>query len=190
MFLKLLPSKFTKCCHLKLQFLGLLPSELGLLAAKVAVAAALLVDGASKLQIADLFRHNEKQKEGVTESGVQQQQATYDAARAQVEVVLHNLHQLLFGLLAGAVGVDVDAEGLRHTNGIGQLDQAAAAKPSLDQGFRDPTGSVSGRAIHLGGVLSGESATAVGAPTTVSVHNDLAASETSVTVGTANDETA
>ena len=52
----------------------------------------------------------------------------------------------------------------------------------------DPAGGVGSRAIDLGEVLSGEGTSTVSTPSTVGVDNDLAASQTSVTLGATDDE--
>ena len=112
-----------------------------------------------------------------------------DDTRTKVEVVADDLHELLVGPLAGAVGVDEDGEGLSNTNGVRQLDEAAAGEAGVDQGLGDPAGSVGRRAIDLGEVLAREGTSTVGTPTTVGVDDDLTTSETSVTLGSTNHET-
>jgi hypothetical protein len=60
----------------------------------------LLVDGATELQVAN------------------------DAPRTQVKVLVDDLEQLGVGLLASAVCLNVDAEGLGNTNGVADLVRA------------------------------------------------------------------
>lgn len=60
----------------------------------------------------------------------------------------------------------------------------------MDERLGDPAGKVGSRPVDLGVILTGESTTAVSTPATVSIDNDLAASETGVTLGTTNDELA
>jgi hypothetical protein len=132
----------------------------------VAVLGGLEVDGAVQLEVAD------------NDTG------------AQVEVLADNLDQLVRGLLGGAVGVDVDGQGLGDTDGVGELDKGTAGKAGVDQGLGDPAADIGGRAVDLGEVLAGEGTATVGAPTTVGVDDDLAASQTGVTLGTTDDEEA
>ena len=54
----------------------------------------------------------------------------------------------------------------------------------------DPAGRVGSGTVDLGEVLSGESTSTVGTPATVGVDDDLAASETGITLGTTDDEAA
>lgn len=113
-----------------------------------------------------------------------------DDTRAKVEVVADDLHELLVGPLAGAVGVDEDGEGLSNTNGVRELDEAAASEAGVDQGLGDPAGSVGRRAIDLGEVLAREGTSTVGTPATVGIDDDLAAGQASVTLRATNDEAA
>ena len=132
----------------------------------MAVLGSLAVDGTVKVELAN------------------------DDTRAEVEVLVNDLDELLRGLLRGTVGVDVDREGLGNTNGVGELDKSTAGKAGVDQGLGDPTGEVGGGAVDLGEVLAGEGTTTVSTPATVGVDNDLTTSQTSITLGATNDEEA
>ena len=110
--------------------------------------------------------------------------------RPEVPVVTDNLDELGVGPLASAVGVDEDRQWLSDTNGVRELDKAAAGKAGSDKGLGDPASGVSRRAVDLGEVLAGEGTSTVGTPTTVGVDDDLTASETGITLGTTNDEAA
>ena len=110
--------------------------------------------------------------------------------RAEVEVLANDLDQLLVGLLAGTVCIDEDGEGLSNTDGVGELDESTAGETTSDQGLGDPAGSVSRGTVDLGEVLAREGSSTVGTPATVGVDNDLTTSQTSVTLGTTNDEAA
>ena len=107
---------------------------------------------------------------------------------AHVEVGLDDLDKLLRRLVRGAVGVDVEREGLRDTNGVGKLDKGTAGEASLDERLGDPAAEIGSGTVDLGVVLSGESTTTVGTPATVGVDDDLTAGKTSVTLGTTDDE--
>ena len=148
--------------------LGGLPSEVGVSAAEVTVSGGLLEDGSAKVQVAD------------------------DSSGAEVEVVLHDLSDLSIGLLgaghAGAVGVHEHGQRVGHTDGVGQLHQASVGKAGSHKGLGDPTGSVGGGSVHLGGILTGEGSTTVGTPATISINDDLSAGQTSITVGATDHE--
>jgi hypothetical protein len=126
---------------LPLEKLGLLPGEV--LVGEVAVLGSLEVDGLGKVQLA----HND--------------------TRTEVKVVLDDLDELVRGLAGGAVCLDEDGEGLSDTDGVRQLDEGAASKLGVDEGLGNPASDVSGRAVDLGVVLSGESTTTVSTPTTL-----------------------
>lgn len=118
----------------------------------MAVLGSLQVDGAVQVKLAD------------------------NDAGAQIKVVADNLNKLVRGLLRGAVGVDVDGQRLRNTNGIGELDKRTAGETGIDEGLGNPATDIGSRTIDLGEILAGEGATTVGTPATVGVDNDLTAS--------------
>lgn len=151
--------------NLELELLRLLPGE-ALVGTEVTVLGRLAVDGLGKVQLLD------------------------DDTRSKVEVVADDLDKLVRGLLRGAVRVDVDGEGLSDTNGVRKLDEGTSGQASGDQGLGDPATDISGGSIDLGEVLAGEGTTTVGTPATVGVDDDLAASQTGITLGTTNDEEA
>jgi hypothetical protein len=150
--------------HLELESTGLLPGEL--LVGEVAVLGGLGVDGTGQVKV------------------------LHDDTGTQIEVVTDDLDQLVGGLVGGTVGLNEDGEGLSDTNGVGELNKGTAGQAGGDQRLSDPAGDVSSGTIDLGVVLSGESTTTVGTPTTVGINNDLTASETGITLGTTDDETA
>lgn len=99
-----------------------------------------------------------------------------DDTGPQVPVVSDDFNQIEVGhLLAGTVGVDVDGQGLGDSDSVRELDESSSSETGGDQGLCDPSGSVSGRSVDLGKVLSGESTTSVSTPSTVGVDNDLSA---------------
>lgn len=155
--------------HLEVQGLRSLPGEVSVVAAEVTVSGGLLHDRAAQVQVAD------------------------DGSRAQVEVILDNLGDLQVGLTragqTSTVGINEDGQWVRHTDGIGQLDQASVGQTSSDKGLGDPTSSVGSGTIDLGGILTREGSTTVGTPTTIGINDDLAAGQTSITVRTTDDET-
>ena len=150
----------------ELELDGGFPGEVEVVATEVSVRSSGLVDGVAEL-------------EGVHED-----------TRAQVKVVVDDLQKLFLRKGTSAVRVDVDGEGSSNTDGVGELDEATLCKLGVDDGLCDPASSVGGRAVDLGRVLTRESATTVGAPASVGVDDDLAASEASITVGSTDDEAA
>jgi len=154
-----LPSVMT--C-LELELLGLLPGE-GLVA-EVTVLGSTVVDGVGEVELLD------------NDTGT------------EVEVLADDLDELLGVLVGSTVVLNEEREGLGDTNGVRELDETAAGETGLDQGLGDPAGEVGSGTVDLGVILSGESTTTVGTPTTVGVDNDLTASKTGITLGTTNDE--
>ena len=150
---------------LVLELLGLLPAE-GLVGTEVTVLGGLEVDGAVEVEFA------------------------HDDTGSQVEVLVDDLDELVGRPVGGAVGVDVDRQGLGDTNGVGELNEGTTGELGGDDGLGDPAGEVSGGTVDLGEVLAGESTTTVGTPATVGVDDDLAAGETGITLGTTDDEEA
>ena len=130
----------------------------------MAVVAGLSVDGLSQIQVSD-YR-----------SG------------PEIEGLADDVRQLLVGQDACAIGVDHDGDGLRDADGVGQLDLAAVGKSCGDHVLGRVAGHVAGGAVHLGGILAREGAAAVAGISAVGVDDDLAAGETGVPVGAADDE--
>lgn len=147
---------------LELEGTGLLPAEV--LVGEVAILGGLEVDGLSQVKILD------------------------NDSRTEIEVGADDGYQLVRGLVRGAVGVNKDGKRLSDTDGVRELDKSTAGKFGVDEGLGDPSSDVGSRTVDLGEVLSRESTTSVGSPSTVGVNNDLAASQTSITLGSTNDE--
>ena len=148
------------------ELLGLLPGEVGVGSAEVAVLGGLLVDGSEKVELLD------------------------NVAGAEVEVLLHDGDEVLISetLFSGAVGLDVDGEGVGEADGVGDLDEDSVSEARGDEGLGDVSSVVGSRSVDLGGVLAGEGTTTVGGPTTVGIDDDLSAGETGVSLGATNDE--
>lgn len=130
-----------------------------------------------------------------------------DDTGPEVPVLLDDGDELLVGLLAGTVGIDIDGQRLSNTDGVGELHKCAASKAGSDKGLgcitqserwsnegmyvrTNPTSGVSCGPVDLGKVLSREGSSTVGSPSTVGVDNDLATSQSSITLGSTNDEAA
>lgn len=127
---------------------------------------------------------------GLVVDGTEEVQVTEDDTGTQVEVVLDDFKKVGVGLSVQgrSVGVDEDGEGLSNTNGVGNLDEDTVAESSGDKGLGNPAAGVGTGAVDLGGVLSGESTTTMGSPTSVGVNDDLPASQTGITHGSTNNE--
>lgn len=117
-------------------------------------------------------------------------QIAHNDTRAQVKVVLHDLHDLLVGFRSSSIGVDEQGHWVGNTNGVGDLHEATVGQTGSHDGLSDPAGSVGSRAIDLSWVLSREGASSVGSPSSVGVDDDLTTSGSSVTLWTTNDEAA
>ena len=112
------------------------------------------------------------------------------AARLQV----HQLRQDLFELrridLPRAVEIDIERQRIGNADRVGNLDAAAVGEAGGDHVLREIPRGIGRRTVDLGRVLAGEGAAAVRCGTTIRVDDDLAAGETGVAVGTADDESA
>ena len=111
-----------------------------------------------------------------------------DHSWAEVKVGADDLLKLVRGVVGGSVGVNVNGSWLSDTDGVGELDETTASELGVDEGLGDPAGNVGSGTIDLGEVLSGESTTSVGSPSTVGVDNDLASGKTGITLWSTNDE--
>ena len=111
-----------------------------------------------------------------------------DHSWTEVEVGADDLLKLVRGVVGGSVGVNVNGSWLSDTDGVGELDETTASELGVDEGLGDPAGNVGSGTIDLGEVLSGESTTSVGSPSTVGVDNDLASGKTGITLWSTNDE--
>jgi hypothetical protein len=127
---------------------------------------------------------------GLAVDGVDEVELLDNDTGAHVEVGLDDLDELAGALVGGTVGLDEDGERLSDTNGVGELDKGTTGELGVDERLGDPAGKVGSRAVDLAVVLAGEGTTTVSTPATVGVNDDLAASETSVTLRTTNDEVA
>lgn len=85
-------------------------------------------------------------------------------------------------------GTYKDGEGFGNTNSVRELDECTASKTSSNEGLGDPTSGVRSRTINLREILSGESATTMGTPTTVGINDDLTPGQAGITLRSTNDE--
>ena len=151
---------------LEVESLWLLPGEVSVLAAEVAVSSSLSHDWSLEVEVAD------------------------DASWAEVEVLVDDLDKVGVGetLLDGSVGVNVYGKWVWDTDSVGELDDYSASKASSNDGLGDPASSVGSRSVDLGGVLSGESSSTVCSPSTIGVDDDLTSGKTSISVRATDDE--
>ena len=111
-----------------------------------------------------------------------------DTAGSQVAVFPQQGDHFLVCDLAGAIAVDTDGNRLGNADGISQLQLALVGQTGGNQVLGNVAGIVSAGAVHLGGILAGESAAAVSAHAAVGVVDDLTAGEAAVAHGAADDE--
>lgn len=152
---------------LEFECLGYFPGEVWVIGAtEVATRSGLEVNGSAELKYPD------------------------NDTWPEVEVVENNGREVLVRAAAGGtvVGVHIDGERRGYSNGVADLDKNPLAESGCDEGLGDPPGNIGTRAIYLAGILSGESTTTMGTPSTVAVNNNLAASETCISLWSTNDE--
>ncbi len=116
-----------------------------------------------------------------------------DAARGQAAELVDALDRrfdLVVADRAGAVGVDIERQRLRHADRIGELDRAALGEARGDDVLGEIARDVRGRAVDLGRVLAAERAAAVRGRAAIGVDDDLAAGQAGVAVGAADLEAA
>lgn len=113
-----------------------------------------------------------------------------DGAWPQVEVDVDDFAEVrvLEAVLDGSLAVHKDGERLCDPDALGQLHQHAPAQALGHQRLGHPPGGLGRRAVHLGGVLSGEGATAVRAPAAIGVHDDLASGQAGIALGATDGE--
>jgi hypothetical protein len=126
--------------NLKLEFLGVFPSEL--ITAKVTISSSLLIDGLEKIKF------------------------LYNDTRTEVKVVSDDLDKFGLSLVGGAISINKDGKRLSNTNGIRELDKSTTSELGFDQRLGDPTSSVGSGTIDLGPILARESTTTVSTETT------------------------
>ncbi len=103
---------------------------------------------------------------------------------------LINLAMLLIADLARAERLHVDAQRVRHANGVRHLDLAAVRQPGSHHVLGHPAAGVRRGPVHLRGVLAAKSAAAVPAHAAVRIHDDLASGHSRVAHRSADDELA
>ena len=125
---------------------------------------------------------------GLQVDGCSQVKALDDCRWAKIERVVDALGQFVVGHGACAEGFCVYGDGVRHTDGVGDLDFAALGQAGCDHGFGDVAGGVCCGAVYFAWVFTGERAAAVTCVSAVCVDDDFASGESAVASGAADDE--
>src|SRR5580765_8905436 len=142
--------------------IGALPRELGLGAAEMAERSRLLVDGPAQVE---LF---------------------HDAARRQLELLSHQLGDLLFRNPAGALCVDHDRHRIGDADRVRELHERPFRDAGRDDVLRDVARHVAGRSIDFRRILARERTAAVWRRAAVGVDDDLASGDAGVAVRAAD----
>lgn len=82
----------------------------------------------------------------------------------------------------------MDAQRLGNTDAVCYLDHGSATETVGHQVLGDPASGVSGRSVDFGGVFSGEGSSSVSSPSSVSITDNFSAGESSISVGSSDDE--
>ena len=150
----------------RVSLVGLLPGEVVVLAAEVAVGRRLLVD--RPVQVERLA----------------------ERARAEVEVLVDQPRDLRAGDLLGAERLDHHRHRVRHADRVGHLHLAAVREARGHHVLGHVARGVGGRTVDLRRVLARERAAAVAGHAAVGVDDDLAAGEAAVADRAADHELA
>ena len=113
-----------------------------------------------------------------------------DLGGLEAEGLLHRGLDGLLGNRGGAEGVDVDRDGIGMADRVGELNLAACGETGCYDILGHVAAHVGCGTVYLGRILSGEGASAVATHATIGVDDDLAAGETGVALGSADDEAA
>ena len=111
-----------------------------------------------------------------------------DSARSQREIRADEFADLGVGDVAGAEGIDVDADRFGDADGVGELEFAAIGEAGRNDVLGHVAGHVGCAAVDLGWVFAAEGAAAVTAHAAVGVDDNLAPGEAAVAVRSADHE--
>ncbi len=111
-----------------------------------------------------------------------------DASRTEFKVLLHQFQQMCIIDLAGAKGIDHNADRTGNADRIAQLHFTLIGQASSHNVFRDITAGIGGTAVYLCGVLTGECTTSMTGITAIGIHNNLTSGQASIPLRTANNE--
>merc|ERR1712110_913341 len=122
--------------------------------------------------------------------GLAQRQRYCNCTWPTIELDFHDVGDILCCELAAfrAVCLDEQRQRFRNTDSIRQLHECTLAEATLHDGLGHLSADVCRRSVHLRGILTGKGTAAMCTPTAICVDNDLAASETSISLRSTNDE--
>ena len=110
--------------------------------------------------------------------------------RAEIKCFMHSFFDALKVDFFGPKSIQANGNGMRVTNGVGELDFHPVGQPSGDNVFCDVTSHVGGAPIDFRWILAAECASAVTARTPVGVDDDLPSGQAAVSFRAADDEPA
>ena len=113
-----------------------------------------------------------------------------DTSRTKIKVLTNDLNKLGLRKFTGSESIHTDRCRMSNTDRIGKLDLALVSKTCCNDILCNITGSISSRTVNLCAVLTGESTAAMTACSTVGINDDLTSCQTTVTVRSADYETA
>lgn len=143
-----------------------LPGKVGVVSSEVTILGCLLVNGSLQVQFFD------------------------NMAWSKVEILQHDLSDVLVvqPIHRGSVRVNVDRERVSETDSVRYLHEGSVCELVGNDRLGNVSGIVGSRSVDLGWVLSGKGTTTVGSPAAVRINDNLATSQTSISVGTTFDE--
>ena len=106
----------------------------------------------------------------------------------EVENLAYEIGDLIVGTATRPEGVDMDGNRFGDADGVGKLQLAAVGETGGDDVLGDVAGHVMGAAVYLGRILARKGSPSVRTHATISIDDDLAASQPAVAVRTSDDE--
>src|SRR5690625_296536 len=107
---------------------------------------------------------------------------------AQIKMLTHQTGNGIIGNHAGPPSINGNVDGLGHTNSVADLHLALTGQTGSHNAFSHIAGSISSRAIHLGGILAGKSPPTVRTGPAVGINDDFSARQTTITLGSPNNK--
>jgi hypothetical protein len=94
------------------------------------------------------------------------------------------------GTSPGAMGIGIDRQRLGHADRVAQLDGAALGQAGGHDVLGQVARGIGRRTVHLGRVLAGKRAAAMGGRAAIGVDDDLAPGQARIAIGATDDELA
>lgn len=113
-----------------------------------------------------------------------------DLSWSQIKVVLDDGQKFFLFQVWCSVIENCDWQGFGQANSVTDLNQATATDSRFDQRFGDPASSIGSRSIDFCEIFTWEGTAAMSTPSSVGINNDLASSQTSITLWSSDDEAA